>query len=169
MRMRPLLPPHPRECRGSCPAAELAVVVRGCMRSRVVGAAARGIFGAMAMSGLRTLAKELGLVGRTPPEAIAHEGIPDLFRQIAPKHRGAAIELAHWGYGAAAGIVYAALPDRLTRTQLSGTAYGLAIWITFEKAIAPMLGLTPPRTRVERLVFVADHLLYGAVLSHRTL
>ena len=135
------------------------------MSGSLAAGAVRGTVGAMAMTGLRTLAKELGVVSKTPPEAVAQEGVPELLRQVPPEYRGAAIELAHWSYGAAGGAVYAFLPRRLARARLGGAAYGLAVWVGFAAAIAPLLGLTPPRTQVERAVFVADHVLYGLVLA----
>ena len=81
--------------------------------------------------------------------------------------RASAVELAHWGYGAAGGATFAILPARLRRRAWAGPAYGLVVWLGFEAVIAPVLGLkqaTQPRV-AERLALAADHLLYGLVLS----
>ncbi len=44
---------------------------------------------------------------------------------------------------------------------------GLVVWLGFELAIAPALGLSQAKRvrAVDRLALAADHLLYGLVLS----
>ena len=133
----------------------------------VTGAALRGAVGAMAMTGMRRLTTGLGLVEQTPPEAVAEEGVPSLFRRVPPERRDEALELAHWAFGAVAGALFALLPRSLRRSRAAGPGYGLAIWALFEAAVAPALGLRrsqEPR-RQERLAIAADHVLYGAVLA----
>lgn len=127
----------------------------------------RGAVAAMAMSGMRTFTHAVGLVGETPPRAIARQKARGLLRHVPRKRREAVIELAHWGYGAAGGAVFGALPDGVRRAPWAGPAYGLMVWLSFELGVAPLLGLSQakqPRP-VERLAFAADHLLYGFVLS----
>lgn len=126
-----------------------------------------GAVAAMAMSGMRTLTHELGLVGETPPEAMAREAAGGLLRQIPPGKRGAAIELSHWGFGAVAGALFGVLPRWLRRRSWVGPAYGLMIWFGFETCVAPALGLSKAEaTRpVERAAFAADHVLFGLVLA----
>jgi hypothetical protein len=120
-------------------------------------AASRGAIAAMAMTGMRAFTVSLGLVEQAPPQ------------QIAGERRGlrrAAVELAHWGVGAAAGAGYGALPLPWRRRKWSGPLYGLLIWTGFEAA-APLLGLPHaegPRI-TERLATAADHALYGVVLD----
>jgi hypothetical protein len=77
------------------------------------------------------------------------------------------MELAHWGYGAAGGAVFGALPDGVRRQPWAGPAYGFAVWLGFEAAIAPALGLRQAEQlrAAERAALAADHLLYGFVLS----
>jgi hypothetical protein len=122
----------------------------------------------MAMTGMRTVTAGLHLVERTPPERIVTEGVPSLFRRIPPRYRSEALELAHWSFGAAAGLAYGVLPERLRRHGWSGPAWGLAVWTLFEFGIAPALGVSqkerPPR---ERLFVAADHVLYGLVVGGR--
>ena len=126
-----------------------------------------GAVAAMAMSGMRTLTTELGLVGETPPEAMAKEGAPGLLAQIPPDKRGAAVELAHWGFGGACGLVFGLLPAWVRNRSWAGPAYGLLIWLGFEAGLAPALGLSKATvTRpAERAAFAADHVLYGFVLA----
>jgi hypothetical protein len=126
-----------------------------------------GAVAAMAMSGMRTLTNELGLVGETPPEAMAREGASGLLRQIPPAKRGAVVELSHWGFGAVGGVFFGVLPRWLRRRNWAGPAYGLLVWLGFEAGLAPALGLSKAKaTRpVERAAFAADHVLYGLVLA----
>jgi hypothetical protein len=127
--------------RGRLPFAERpggnAVVVNG---AGLKAGAAGGAVAAMAMTAARRVTKDLGLLGRAPPEEIAEEGMPRLVARIPPDRRGAAVELAHWAYGAAGGALYAALPAALRRQMWSGPLYGLTHWAFFEGVVAPGLG-----------------------------
>ena len=119
----------------------------------------------MAMSGMRALTVDLGIVEQTPPEAIFKQRARGLLRKVPRGRRRAAIEVVHWTYGAAGGTAFAALPESLRRRAWAGPIYGLATG--FEVGLAPTLGLsqaTKPRP-LERLALAGDHLLYGFVLS----
>jgi hypothetical protein len=136
----------------------------------VLHAAARGAVGAMAMTGMRVITIELGLVEQTPPQAIARQrsrGLRGLLRLAPRKQRRGLIEAAHWAFGAGGGAAFGALPRRLRRRPWAGPVYGLGVWLGFEMGIAPALGLNQAkRVRlVDRLALAADHLLYGLVLS----
>ena len=135
--------------------------------AEVAHAAARGVVGAMAMSGMRTLTVALGLVGQTPPEAIAKQRARGLLRRVPRKRRKGVIELLHWAYGGGGGAAFGMLPDSVRLRPWAGPAYGLVTWLGFEFALAPALGLRQSRRLrpLERLAFAADHLLYGFVLS----
>lgn len=63
--------------------------------------------------------------------------------------------------------MFGALPRALRRRPWAGPLYGLAVWLGFEMAIAPALGLSQAKRArlVDRLALAADHLLYGLVLS----
>lgn len=132
--------------------------------------AARGAVGAMAMTGMRVLTTELGLVEQTPPQAVGRQrarGARKLLRRAPRKHRRALIEVAHWAFGAGGGAAFGALPGAVRRRPWAGPVYGLLVWVGFEMGIAPALGLRQAkRVRlVDRLGLAADHLLYGLVLS----
>ncbi len=135
--------------------------------SLILQAGGWGVVGAMAMSGMRTMTSELGLVGETPPEAVAKQGANTLLKQVPPKLRGAAIELTHWGFGAVGGSLFGVLPRRVRRRGWTGPAYGLLVWLSFELGLAPALGLSQARRLrlSERAAFAADHLLYGLILA----
>jgi hypothetical protein len=127
----------------------------------------RGAIAAMAMTGMRAFTVHIGLVQETPPKAIVRQRAKGLVRMVPRKKRRAAIELMHWTYGAGGGAVFGALPDDVRRRAWAGPAYGLLVWVGFELALAPALGLKQAqRIRLlERLGLAADHLLYGFVLS----
>jgi hypothetical protein len=120
-------------------------------------AAMRGAIASMAMTGMRTLTVSLGLVEQAPPQQIAGE---------TTGRRRAAVELAHWAFGAAAAAGFGALPSAWRERPWTGPLYGLVIWTGFE-ASAPLLGLPHgkhPRI-TERLATAADHVLYGFILD----
>jgi hypothetical protein len=135
--------------------------------NEVVHAAGRGAIAAMAMTGMRAFTVDVGIVEQTPPEAILKQKARGLVRQVPRRHRRAAIELAHWGYGTAGGVAFRLLPDELRRRKWAGPLYGLVVWLGFEVGIAPVLGLKQAKRLrvVERTALAVDHLLYGLVLS----
>lgn len=134
---------------------------------RVLHAAMRGVVGAMAMTGLRSLTVALGLVEETPPRAIVRQTSKGLFRVVPKGLRRAAVELMHWGYGAAGGAGFAMLPEQVRRKRGAGPVYGVVLWLGFELVQAPLMGLEQSKKArpVERATLAVDHLLYGLVLS----
>ena len=136
-------------------------------RIGVAQGAARGVVGAMSMSGMRRLTTGLGLVEQEPPEAMAEGSLAaSLLQRLAPERRADAIELAHWLFGAAGGAAFAALSPS-ARWRWAGPVYGLAIWAIFETAVAPLLGFRHARrhTVTSRAFLAADHAVYGAVVG----
>lgn len=135
--------------------------------AHVAHGALRGTVAAMAMTGLRAFTISVGLVDEPPPRAILRQKSRGLYR-LAPKaKRRAAQELIHWGYGAAGGAGFAALPASARNRQWLGPLYGVGVWLGFEALQAPLLGLKQAKRLrpLERLALIADHLLYGFVLS----
>ena len=133
----------------------------------IAHASLRGAIAAAAMTGMRAFTVDVGLVDQTPPQAIAKQRAKGLLRRVPRGRRRAAIEVAHWTYGAVGGAAYAVLPQQIRRRPWSGPAYGLLVWAGFELCLAPVLGLKQAKTPrpVERAALAADHLLYGLVLS----
>ena len=127
----------------------------------------RGAIAAMAMTGARAFTVDMGIVEQTPPQAIAKQKARGLIRRVPRNRRRAGVELAHWAYGAGGGAAFAMLPASLRRRRWAGPAYGLLLWVGFEVALAPALGLSQAtRLRTaERMALAGDHLLYGLVLS----
>jgi hypothetical protein len=153
---------------------EDAVGVQGLDEGSLVGeaprGAGRGAVGAMAMTGMRVLTTELGLVEQTPPAAVSRQrarGLRALVRRAPRRQRRGPVEIAHWAFGAAGGAAFGALPEAVRRRPWAGPVYGLVVWLGFELGIAPALGLSQTeRVRlVDRLALAADHVLYGLVLS----
>lgn len=142
-------------------------------QQRAVQGVTRGAVAAMAMTGMRQLTTGLGLVDQTPPDAIIKQRAsgpllrrPGLAYFVA-RREVAVIEIAHWLYGAGGGAAFAFLPRGVLQSPWAGPAYGLGTWIMFELSVAPLLGLDQARRvrPMERLMFAADHLLYGGVLA----
>jgi hypothetical protein len=132
-------------------------------------ACARGLIGAMAMTGLRTVTAAVGRHEQSPPVAIVEEKAPALVRRLPERSRGAVIEAAHWTYGTGGGLVFGLLPADIRRHPAAGPAYGLAIWLAFELGIAPILGVRHARERrvLWRALVALDHILYGIVVAGR--
>jgi len=139
----------------------------GAHAAEIAHASLRGAIAAAAMTGMRAFTVDLGLVDQTPPQAIARQRGQGLLRRVPRGRRRAAIELAHWSYGAVGGAAFALLPVDVRRTPWAGPAYGLLVWVGFELGLAPVLGLKRAKHQrgVERAALAADHLLYGLVLS----
>jgi len=134
-----------------------------------VAGALRGVVGAMAMSGLRTVTTHLGLLPRTPPERMFDATVERMAPEVQGDARAVAQELAHWAYGAAGGAAFTLLPAELRRPRAAGPLYGLVVWALFEVAIAPLLGGAARWRRpvAERVALIADHALYGLVVGAR--
>jgi hypothetical protein len=125
--------------------------------SQIAHAALRGAIASMAMTGMRVVTVSLGLVDQAPPQQLAGE---------SRGTRRALVELAHWGFGAAAAAGFGALPRSWREHPWTGPVYGLAIWTGFE-ATASLLGLPHAEQAgvTQRLAIAADHALYGFVLD----
>lgn len=136
----------------------------------VLSGAVCGAVGAMAMTAMRVITTELGLVEQTPPDAIGHQrarGLRSLLHRAPRRQRRGLIEAAHWTFGAGGGAAFGALPRSIRRRPWAGPAYGLVVWLGFEMGIAPALGLRQSKRLrpVDRAALAADHLLYGLVLT----
>ena len=124
----------------------------------------------MAMTGMRVMTTELGLLEQTPPEAVSRQrarGLRALLRRAPRRQRTGLVETAHWAFGAGGGAAFGVLPRTVRRRRWAGPIYGLVVWLGFELGLAPALGLSQSKRLrpVDRLTLAADHLLYGAVLS----
>lgn len=128
--------------------------------------AMRGVIGALAMTGMRQFAADVGLIEKTPPEAIADDA-PGMMAKVPQDKRKAAVLGIHCAVGAAGGVGYGILPDPVRQKAWSGPLWGLAIWVSYEAGVAQVLGLKHgyDMPASERATIMADHLLYGYVLA----
>jgi hypothetical protein len=135
--------------------------------AHVAHGALRGAVAAMAMTGMRAFTVTLGLVEEEPPRSIVRQRARRLVGRAPRGRRRAVREGAHWTYGAAGGAVFAALPESVRMRDWAGPAYGVVLWLAFEAVMAPALHLKQAQgvRPVERVALLADHLLYGFVLS----
>lgn len=136
--------------------------------TEIAHGAMRGAIGAMAMTGMRTFTKDIGILRQTPPEAIAKKRrTTGVLSRVSRKRRRAFVEVMHWSVGVAGGAIFGALPDSLRRTTGFGPIYGLGILLSYDFSIAPLLGLKASERPkpAEQAALVADHLLYGLILS----
>jgi hypothetical protein len=130
-------------------------------------ASARGLVAAMAMTGFRRMAGNAGLLDEAPPEAIVKRYVPRRIRWRAPRKSTMYTELAHWTYGAFGGAVLGLLPRDVRAHPATGPVYGLALWLLFEAALAPLLDVPHNRQKkvVGRLMLAVDHVLYGVIAA----
>ncbi|MES1193907.1 MAG: hypothetical protein ABUM26_06240, partial [Solirubrobacterales bacterium] len=85
----------------------------GSLSGEVLRSAGRGAVGAMAMTGMRVLTTELGLVEQTPPAAVSRQrarGLRALLRRAPRRQRRGLVEISHWTFGAVGGAAFGALP-----------------------------------------------------------
>jgi hypothetical protein len=154
---------------GPAAKARPAASAEASLGRRAAAGAVRGCVAAMAMTGMREVTRRVGLLGQPPPEAITRQSLRFApLRRVASGPRRVRVELIHWAVGAAGGAAFAALPVRLRRRGWAAPLFGVAIWSVYQ-GIAPLLGI--PRARRgggrERLALLADHTLYGLVLTER--
>ena len=134
---------------------------------KVAHGAMRGCIAAWAMTGMRSLTVNLGLVEEPPPRAIMRQKSSVKFRITPQRTRRVGQELFHSAYGAVGGAAFALLPEEVRLRPWAGPLFGLGVWLGFELGLAPLLGLSQakkPRP-ADRVGLAADHLLYGFVLS----
>jgi uncharacterized membrane protein YagU involved in acid resistance len=133
----------------------------------MIHATFRGIVGAMAMTGVRQFASEARVIREDPPARMARKQAKGVLRTVPKRKRGAVVELVHWLMGGVFGLVFGLLPEPIRMKAWAGPAYGFLVWLGFETMAAPALGLKQRRWPhgKERLIFVADHLLFGLILT----
>lgn len=136
--------------------------------------AVSGLAATVVMTGALLTARRLGLVDTPAPEAVVTGALEqaDLNEEIRPPARTAVVTVAHLGYGATVGAVFAAITRPLGESPLMrGTTYGLAVWVLGYIGWLPAFRILPRPTRqgagrhVENIV---GHLVYGATLGWLT-
>ena len=125
-----------------------------------------GISATMAMTAaMRHLFAELPIENRypLPPRELTEEIL-----QASDRNLPILAVLSHFGYGAAAGVIFTFLP----RTGIfTGAIYGVSVWAASYLGWIPGLNVLKPATQhpAERnLLMMAAHLVWGAVLAVST-
>jgi hypothetical protein len=129
-----------------------------------------GLLATAAMSVAMRATQAFGLLNRPPPGIITERALR--LRPAAVEPRNALINVAaHFGYGAALALPFAAIqrsPSRVGRAPVAGMAYGLAVYVANYELMLPALRLLPPAhdDHAGRVVaMTAAHLVYGATLE----
>jgi hypothetical protein len=136
--------------------------------SDVAASALRGAVGAMAMTGMRTFTADLGLLRETPPQSLAKKRRPSgVLARVPKSRRPAFVEIMHWSVGVAGGAMFGVFPEELRRAPWFGSVYGVGILLSYNFGIAPLLGLKQSKQpkATEQAALIADHVLYGLILS----
>lgn len=136
------------------------------MATALRGAVA-GVAATIAMTVQMWWADRSGRVDAVAPEHIAGAALTAL--HLAPSRRQHLVTtgVAHFGYGAAAGLVHTVLARGRRRPLRSGVAYGLGLAVAGYQGWVPALGILPPLTRQmpgRRTEILGSHLVYGAAL-----
>jgi hypothetical protein len=141
------------------------------MTEAVTRGSAAGVAATVAMSAVMLAAQKLGLEGEQPPEAIVEAALDAADVDRSERTENALATLAHLGFGASCGAVYALL-RRWLRTPGPpvghGVGFGLGVYAASYQGWIPALGILPPprRDRSDRQVSMAlAHVVYGAVLG----
>src|SRR5688572_6803090 len=150
-------------------------------RAVLFGAGA-GVAATLAMSALMLVAQRAGLLGRSPPRHIVERGLARLHvrGKVSRPQRQLLTAVAHLGFGASQGALYAALhhwlapwpvrPQRVASTPsaTTGVPFALLVWAASYAGWIPALGIlpSPSRDRPGRpLSMVLAHVVYGAALA----
>lgn len=141
------------------------------LRSTVARGAASGTAATIAMSTVMLVAQKLGLEGEQPPEAIVESALDAVGVDGSERTENVLASIAHVGFGASAGILYAIgrryLPTR-GPVAAHGVGFGLGIYGASYAGWIPALGILPRPTRDRedrQLSMVLAHIVYGAVLG----
>jgi len=136
--------------------------------TRMLAGAVAGLAATAAMSLAMWGARKAHALGEPPPRRLVRR----LLAPLGPaRPTGTALNaaswLAHFGFGATMGSLFALLP-RSAKTPAGGMSFGLGVWAVNYAGILPRLGLHPPvwRDRPGRpSAMIAAHLVYGAALA----
>jgi uncharacterized membrane protein YagU involved in acid resistance len=135
---------------------------------RIVAGAISGAVATVVMTGWMVAGDATGPYGEQPPKRLVRRlarcaGVPAGRRGAGTR---LATAVAHLGFGAGSGALYAAVVPRSSVPR--GAAFGLGVWAASYLGWIPALGLLPPphRDNPRRAWTMATaHLVYGAVLG----
>lgn len=106
-----------------------------------------------------------------PPREITSKAVPQIAEpdEVAPETRSLLTWLAHFGYGGAAGLAYAAIARHLPGGAASrGPFFGLLVWAVSYLGLLPGLHILNPATEHpprRNALMIGAHLVWGWFLS----
>jgi hypothetical protein len=106
-------------------------------------------------------------MGEQPPDAITKRAAHAVGAAPTEEQADALAVVAHLGFGAATGALYALAP-RVGPPVLRGVATALGVWAVSYQGWVPALGILPKASEdrpARPAVMVAAHVVYGAVLG----
>ncbi|WP_062431682.1 DUF6789 family protein [Herbidospora daliensis] len=126
-----------------------------------------GLVATAAMSAVMLAGRRMGLMDDHPPKHIVRTLLPGSRHRPKPGEKTLGV-LSHFGFGAAAGGVFAAAARGHRTPAPVGAAYGLAVWLAGYQGWVPALGALPPASRDDQgrqFVMAAAHVVYGTTLA----
>jgi hypothetical protein len=137
-----------------------------------IGAVA-GVVATAGMTALMLAAQRAGIMGELPPHDIAHDTVErtPLRDDVGREGRGALGWLFHFGFGAAAGALFAVLRRRVRPSPpdaLTGVGFALLVWTISYLGWVPALHFLPPATDDQPgrpPTMIAAHVVFGALLG----
>jgi uncharacterized membrane protein YagU involved in acid resistance len=130
-----------------------------------------GLAATIPMTAVIGAGRAAGLMATPPPveitENVAEQAGADPDRQ-SPEFQAAWLA-AHLGYGAACGVIFAAIRPVLPRSDLAaGILFGAAVWGVSYISLMPSLNLYPSAqddSNQRKAVMIAAHAVFGAALA----
>jgi hypothetical protein len=140
--------------------------------TRAAAGARDGAVATAAMSGAMWAASRAGWLGRPPPKTITERALAAVGARGVPEEASHAVAAAaHLGFGAGAGVLFAAARRRSRAAGLAalqGALFGAAVWAVSYAGWIPATGILPPphRDREGRpWAMFLSHLVFGATLG----
>lgn len=130
-----------------------------------------GVIATLPMSAVMYASKHVGLMGEYPPEIIAEKGLEAAGVSPGRDVNDAAATVAHLGFGAGAGALFALLRRQVelpVPPVVAGIGYGLLVYVVSYNGWIPAIHIMPPpeQDRPGRQPsMVAAHVVYGAALA----
>ncbi|HMA95542.1 MAG TPA: hypothetical protein VKP30_22790 [Polyangiaceae bacterium] len=151
---------------------------KGWLLTLLVGAAS-GLAATLTMSSAMLALKRSGFLGRMPPRLIV-DGLLSAFgakSKLPPPVRSSAAAVAHLGFGASQGALYAVLlvlarrghTEALSKASaLTAVPFALTVWAVSYAGWVPALGIMRPPSRDRRgrpTSMILSHVVFGFALA----
>lgn len=144
-------------------------ILHGAPAAKLRSGAGAGLLATGGMSALMLAARKLGPTPKLPPRKIVEKSVGHPTSAGGNAGVNAAATLAHFGFGTAAGAVFALAQKRFPGAPVvHGIGYGLLVWALSYKGWIPALGIMPPPERDDprrAATMWAAHIVYGALLG----